>query len=40
MLTTTLINNILGNLTDLNDRVSNFGFSSGNVGIGTASPSL
>ncbi|MDP2104298.1 MAG: hypothetical protein Q8K26_05240 [Candidatus Gracilibacteria bacterium] len=37
-LTATLINNILGNLTDLNDRVSNFSFSAGNVGIGTASP--
>lgn len=37
-LTKDLINNILSNANDLNDRVSNFGFSAGNVGIGTASP--
>jgi len=36
-LTATLINNILGNLTDLDTRISNFTFSAGNVGIG-ASP--
>ncbi len=39
-LTATLINNILGNLTDLNTRVSNFGFSAGKVWIGTASPGV
>lgn len=39
-LTKSLVNNILGNLTDLDGRVSNFGFSSGNVGIGTANPGV
>lgn len=37
-LTSTLINNMIGNLTDLDTRVSNFTFSSGKVGIGTATP--
>lgn len=37
-LTATLMQGIVNNINDLNTRVSNFSFSSGNVGIGTASP--
>ncbi|MDP2103287.1 MAG: hypothetical protein Q8K26_00005, partial [Candidatus Gracilibacteria bacterium] len=37
-LTATLMQGIVNNINDLNTRVSNFGFSAGNVGIGIASP--
>ncbi len=37
-LTATLMQGIVNNINDLNTRVSNFSFSSGNVGIGTVSP--
>jgi len=37
-LTATLMQGIVDNVNDLNTRVSNFSFSSGNVGIGTTSP--
>jgi len=37
-LTATLMQGIVNNINDLNTRVLNFGFSAGNVGIGTASP--
>jgi len=37
-ITSTLMQGIVNNINDLNTRVSNFSFSSGNVGIGTASP--
>lgn len=37
-LTATLMQGIVNNINDLNARVSNFGFSAGNVGIGTVTP--
>lgn len=39
-LTSTLMTDIMANMTDLNTRVSNFTFSSGNVGIGATTTTL
>lgn len=39
-LTSTLMQTVMGNITDLNTRLSNLSFSGGNVGIGTGSPAF
>lgn len=39
-LTSTLMQAVIDDVNDANSRLSNFSFSSGNVGIGTASPGV
>ncbi len=37
-LSSTFLGKIVSNLDEINGKISNFGFSGGNIGIGTASP--